>query len=553
MLTDLFIKNFAIIDNLHVTFGPGLNVLTGETGAGKSIIIGALGLILGARSSAEIIRTGEDEAVVEALFDLSGQPEIADRLAETGIDTDGELLVKRVVSRSGKNRVYVNGGLSTTALLSGASRLLVNIYGQHESQTLVRPGNHLALLDGYGGLLPLLADFTSIFAEYGKTRAEMKKLEDGEREAIRRMDLLAFQSEEIGGAGLSPGEEEELARERQLLANAGKLLENSQSAFETLYGGDRAVLGLLNEARANIAEIAAIDGTLAGMVESLDGLCIQVEDAGLSMRNYSARIEADPHRLQEADDRLDLINRLKKKYAPTVEEILSFKENVDAELAQLKNREQCRSEQEKTLAGLEKKILEKAAELTQKRRQAGVALKSSMERELCDLAMKNSRFEVSFEPLCEPGASGMERVEFLLSSNPGEAPKPLSRVASGGELSRIMLALKQVHPESDVPTLIFDEVDSGIGGATSAIVGKKLKSVARKQQVLCITHLPQVAAYADRHFRVEKKVEDRRTLTQVTSLAGDERISEMARMLGGIRISEKSLEHAREMIEEANT
>ncbi|HKZ17416.1 MAG TPA: DNA repair protein RecN [Geobacteraceae bacterium] len=551
MLTDLFIKNFAIIDSLHVTFGPGLNVLTGETGAGKSIIIGALGLILGARSSAEIIRTGEDEAVVEALFDLSGQPDIAARLAETGIDTDGELLVKRVVSRGGKNRVYVNGGLSTTAILSGVSRLLVNIYGQHESQTLVRPGNHLALLDGYGGVSPIQSEFSSLFAEYGKTRAEMKKLEEGEREAHRRLDLLAFQSAEIGGAGLSPGEEEELLRERQLLANADKLLRNSQSAFETLYGGDRAVLGLLNEARANIAEIAAIDGSLAGMVETLGGICIQVEDAGLSMRDYSARIEADPHRLQGADDRLDLINRLKKKYAPTVEEILSFKEKVDVELVQLANREHSRSELEKTLSGLEKNIMEKAAELTKKRREAAQALKTSMERELGDLAMKNALFEVFFEPLSEPGSSGMERVEFLISSNPGEEPKPLSRVASGGELSRIMLALKQVHPESDVPTLIFDEVDSGIGGATSAIVGKKLKTVARKQQVLCITHLPQVAAYADRHFRVEKKVEDRRTMTQVTYLDGHERISEMARMLGGIRISEKSLEHAREMIEEA--
>jgi DNA repair protein RecN (Recombination protein N) len=311
------------------------------------------------------------------------------------------------------------------------------------------------------------------------------------------------------------------------------------------------VLGLLNEARGNIAEIAAIDASLAGLMETVDALCIQVEDAGLSLRDYSARIEADPHRLQDVDDRLDLINRLRKKYGPTVEDILSFKEKVDGELARLENREQSREELQKELAGLERKMLEKGAELTGKRREAARALKGAMEKELRDLAMKNALFEVSLEPLPEPGPSGMERVEFLFSPNPGEEAKPLSRIASGGELSRIMLALKQLHPESDVPTLIFDEVDSGIGGATSAIVGKKLKSVAAAQQVLCITHLPQVAAHADRHFMVEKKVEGKRTMTLVTGLEGQERIAEMARMLGGIKLSEKSLEHAREMIEEA--
>ncbi len=551
MLTDLFIKNFAIIDSLHLSFGPGLNVLTGETGAGKSIIIGAIELILGARSSAEIIRTGEDEAVVEALFDLSGQEEIVARLVDTGIDSGSELLVKRVISRTGKNRVYLNGGLSTTALLSGVSRLLVNIYGQHESQTLVRPENHPVLLDGYGGLLPIQAEFSSLFADYGKTRAEIKRLEEGEREACRLMDLLAFQSSEIGGAELKTGEEEELLRERQLLAHAGKLFQNSRWAFETLYGGDRTILGRLNEVKGKIAEMAAIDCSLETVAETLDSICIQVEDAGLSMRDYSARVDADPLRLQEVDDRLDLINRLKKKYAPTVEEILSFKEEVDGELTRLQNRDVARGELEKSLSALGKKLSEMARCLTEKRRQAALALKRAMEKELHDLAMKNAIFEVFFDALPEPGAYGMERVEFLLSSNPGETPKPLSRIASGGELSRLMLALKQVHPESDVPTLIFDEVDSGIGGGTSTLVGKKLKKVAQKQQVLCITHLPQVAAFADRHFRVEKQIGDGRTVTRVSSLAGNERISEMARMLGGIRISEKSLEHAREMIEEA--
>ncbi|HET6421490.1 MAG TPA: DNA repair protein RecN [Geobacteraceae bacterium] len=551
MLTDLFIKNFAIIDSLHLLFGPGLNVLTGETGAGKSIIIGAIGLILGGRSNAEIIRTGEEEAVVEAIFDLSGQPEIEARLAETGIDVSGELLVKRVVARTGKNRVYLNGGLSTTSILSAVSGLLVNIYGQHESQTLVRPENHLSLLDCFGGLQPLQATFSGTFADYGKMRGEIKKLEEGERDALARIDLLSFQSGEIGRAELRANEEEDLFRERQILANAEKLLQNSRSGFETLYGADLSVLGMLTDVREKVAEIASIDETLAGMVETMTGICLQVEDAGLALRDYSAGIEADPERLREVDDRLDLIGRLKKKYAPTIEEILSLKERIDRDLERLAGREQARGDYEKNLAELEKKLSEDGRVLGEKRREAALALKRSMEKELRELAMKNALFEISFEVRPEPGPYGMEKAEFLLSSNPGETPKSLSRIASGGELSRLMLALKQLLPESDVPTLVFDEVDSGVGGATSVLVGRKLKKVARRQQVLCITHLPQVAAFADRHFRVEKKVGDGRTTTSVSSLAGEDRVAEMARMLGGMKISERSLEHAREMIEEA--
>jgi DNA repair protein RecN (Recombination protein N) len=551
MLTDLFIRNFAIIDSLHLSFGPGLNVLTGETGAGKSIIIGAIGLILGGRSSAEIIRTGEEEAVVEALFDLSGQREIEARLAEMGIDVSGELLVKRIVARTGKNRVYLNGGLSTTSILSTVSSLLVNIYGQHESQTLVRSENHLTLLDCFGGLLPLQAAFSSTFADYGKIRGEIKRLEEGEREALVRLDLLAFQSAEIGQAELRTGEEEQLQKERQILANAEKLLQNSQSGFDTLYGADLSVLGMLTDVKGKVADIASIDESLAGMVETLNSICLQVEDAGLALRDYSAGIEAEPGRLRELDDRLDLIGRLKKKYATTVEEILSYKEQIDGELERLADRDQARGDLEKTLAELEKKLSDDGRLLGEKRREAALALKRSMEKEIHELAMKNALFEVSFETLSEPRSYGMEKAEFQFSSNPGETPKSLSRIASGGELSRLMLALKQVLPESDVPTLVFDEVDSGIGGATSALVGRKLKKVAGRQQVLCITHLPQVAAFADRHFKVEKKVGDGRTTTRVSSLAGDDRVAEMARMLGGIKVSERSLEHAREMIEEA--
>jgi DNA repair protein RecN (Recombination protein N) len=551
MLTDLSIKNFAIIENLQVTFDNGLNILSGETGAGKSIIIGAIQLILGGRVSPDIIRTGADEAVIEALFDLTGQNGIIASLGNFGVDCDGELLVKRVVTRSGKNRVYLNGGLSTIAMLSETTRLLVNIYGQHESQTLLRPENHLALLDGFGGNGVIQSEVAALFEEYSRTRAEIRRLEEGERESARRADLLLFQSAEIGGADLKTGEDESLAREKQLLSHGEKLFQNSQWAFETLYGGDQAILGLLNQVHARITANASIDDSLVPLAENLQAISIQLEDIGLSLRDYAGKVEADPERLQEVHDRIDLIQTLKRKYAPTVEEIILFKEQVDRELEMLTNSEQIRKDLDVALAAVGKQLVSKAEELSAKRYADARGMKLAMEKELHELAMNNARFEVSLEKLAEPRATGLEKAEFLISSNPGETPKPLSRIASGGELSRIMLALKQVHPESDVPTLIFDEVDSGIGGAVSALVGKKLKKVSRRQQVLCITHLPQVAAFADQHFKVEKKVAEGRTTTRVASLSGEQRVTEMARMLGGIKIGEKTLEHAREMLDEA--
>ena len=553
MLTDLFIKNFAIIDSLHVSFGKGLNILTGETGAGKSIIIDAVNLILGGRASADLIRTGEEEATVEALFDLSGHPEISARFAEAGVDCEGELLIKRVVARSGRNRVFVGGGLSTLAALSDLARELINIYGQHESQTLLKPENHLRLLDDFGGLGPLRSRFAAVYEDYRRTSAEIRKIEEGEREAERRLDLLSFQSGEIGAAALTADEETDLTQERQLLVHGEKLFRNSSEAYELLYGGDGAILGVLRRVAADVAESGRIDPSLLPLNETLNGALIQLEDAALTLRDYTGRVEANPERLQAVEDRLDQINRLKRKYAPTVPGIIAFKEEIDRELEALRNREAIRADQDRLHGELEARLAAVGAELSAARSKAGGILKTAMEHQLHELAMKHAVFTVAFEPLGEPRGSGMERAEFLFSPNPGEAPKPLVRIASGGELSRLMLALKQVHPESDVPTLVFDEVDSGIGGATSALVGEKLKRVAAGQQVLCITHLPQVAAFADSHYLVEKRVAEGRTVTAATLLATGERVAEMARMLGGTRITEKTLEHAREMLEDART
>jgi DNA repair protein RecN (Recombination protein N) len=551
MLTDLFIKNFAIIDNLHVSFREGLNVLTGETGAGKSIIIDAVNLVLGGRASTDLIRTGEEEAVVEALFDLTGHDGIRADLAESGTECAVELLVKRTISSSGRNRVFIGGGLSTLSSLTDISRRLINIYGQHESQTLLKQDNHLLLLDGYASLGQLRERFSSHYDSYRRLSSEIRRIDEGEREAARRMDLLAFQSGEISSAAISAGEEEEIEQERQLLANAEKLHNGALTAFEALYGGDANILGSLRGVLTGIKEISAIDPSLQEPTELLNGAFLQLEESALALRDYSARIDADPQRLSSLDDRLDLIHRMKKKYGATIEEVLAYKEEIDRELEALRTREETRSGLESELKELGGEIAELGKELSAKRGKGAKGLKFAMEKELHELAMRHAQFEVKLEGLNEPREYGLERAEFLFSPNPGEAPKPLARIASGGELSRLMLALKQVHPESDVPTLVFDEVDSGIGGATSSLVGEKLKRVAAGQQVLCITHLPQVAAFADHHLKVEKLVVDGRTRTVVTPLAGEERVQEMARMLGGVKITDKTMDHAREMIEQA--
>lgn len=550
MLADLFIKNIAIIDSLHVSFQPGLNVLSGETGAGKSIIIDAVNLILGGRASADLIRTGEEEASVECLFDLSGVDWVAERLGAAGIDAGTELLVKRTVSRSGRNRVFMNGGPSTLSFLSEISSRLVNIYGQHESQTLLRPENHLFLLDGYGRLEPLRERYRSLHEEYIKTREEILALERDERDTFRRIDLLSFQVREIDEAALSLGEDQTLAEERQRLANAERLIRASRGAYDVLYDGEGALLGGLRRVIADLEETGKIDPELSPYAARLREAYLQLEDAALSLRDYGARLENDPERLGEVEDRIDLIRRLERKYAPTIEEILAFRDAVEDELRKLTHRDETLGELRTKLAELEQSLREAGGELSRRRAESARALTRDMERELSELAMKNARFRVGFFPHEEPKAAGMERIEFLFAPNPGEAPKTLAKIASGGELSRLMLALKQIHPESDVPTLIFDEVDSGIGGAVSATVGRKLKRVSVGQQVLCITHLPQVAACADHHFKVEKRTESGRTRTSLEMLSDDMRVHELARMLGGAKVSEKALEHAREMMED---
>lgn len=553
MLTDLTIKNLAIIDSLTVSFAAGLNILTGETGAGKSIIIDAVNLLLGSRGGSDLIRSGADEAIVEAIFDLSGQPALRGQLAEKGIDCEGELLVKRVIASSGKSRVFINGSMATVSLLSEIARHLVNIYGQHESQTLLRVENHLAMLDGYAGLHVLRDDFGQVYRAHRRLLEELRQLEEGERDTLRRMDILTYQIDEIAAAALVASEDEQLEQEKNLLAHAEKLLSRTEGAYDTLYAGERPLLGSLRTVETAVAEAAKFDPSLQPLVESLSSAYLQLEDASLSLRDYAARIETDPSRIQAVDDRLELIRRLKKKYGGSIEEILDCHAAMTLELQQLQGREESRELLADRRGDLEKELARLGSDLSSKRRLAAGRMQAALEEELHQLAMTHARMVVQIDALAQPREHGFERIEFLFSPNPGEPPKPLAKIASGGELSRIMLAMKQLHPESDVPTLIFDEVDTGIGGATSALVGKKLQAVASRQQVLCITHLPQVAAHADCHYKVEKHVAADRTSTSVTPLNEDGRVEEIARMLGALVITDKSRAHARELLQHAAT
>lgn len=548
MLTDLSIKNIAIIDSLQISFKPGLTVLTGETGAGKSIIIDAVGLIMGGRASADQIRSGEDEAVVEAIFDISACPGIRELLSESGFECDHELLIRRSISRSGKNRIFINGGMTTLALLADISRRLVNIYGQHESQTLLRPENQLLLLDAFAGTSRMREDFSREFARLQTLLEKREHLDEHERETARMLDLLSFQTEEIAAAQLRAGEEEELEERRLLLANAEKLCITSSEAFERLYGGDGALLGQLRRISGSIKDISAIDHGLNDLAAALEGAYLQLEDAAISLRDYASRIESDPSELQGIDDRIDQIGTLRKKYGPTVCDILAYQQQIDRELELLNGQQMDRAQLEAECAERSAALHASGAELTARRAAAAATLKTALEGEAHQLAMKNAVLDASLISLDEPRSTGFERVELLFSPNPGEPARPLAKIASGGELSRLMLAIKQVLPEGDVPTLIFDEVDTGIGGATSELVGRKLKKVAARQQVLCITHLPQVASFADQHLLVEKRIADGRTTTCIRELDQNQRTREVARMLAGTTVTDSALIHAAELL-----
>jgi DNA repair protein RecN (Recombination protein N) len=553
MLTELNIRNFAIIDELKVTFDGGLNVISGETGAGKSIIIGAVGLLLGDRANADMIRSFEDAAVVEALFDIRGQDRLRKKISEIGFGDGEELIVRRVVSRSGKNRVYINGALASLASLAAIGESLINICGQHEHQMILNPESHTDILDEFGGLMPLRSAYRESYDRYLSLNAKLGGLQELRRKKEEREELLRFQIGEISQADPRAGEDAALTEEKKVLANVQKLIDLAQAAYETLYGKGDSVLGEFRNAASAVKEIRKIDPSLKLSEEEMEELYYGIEEAAVTLRDYGSRLSFDPARMEALEERLELLARLKRKYGGTLDAVMAKQAEAETELRAIASVEDEIDRLDVALADEKARMIEAARLLSGKRHEVAATLRETIENEIRTLRMENARFEVVFQE--PPGGDraftekGTDDLEFYLSANVGEELKPLRGIASGGELSRIMLALKKVLARTgSVGTIVFDEVDSGIGGATAEIVGQKLREVSRHHQVLCITHLPQIACCGDRHYRVVKRIAGERTNTSVAVLSDQERLEEIARMLGGVELTETAREHAREML-----
>jgi len=560
MLIELNIKNFAIIDALHITFSEGFNVISGETGAGKSIIIGAVSLLLGDRASIDMIRTDEDAAVVEALFDIQRYPAIQMKLDALGLDARNELTIRRIISRSGKNRVYINNSPTALSTLSMIGESLMNICGQHEHQTLLDADYHIDILDEFGNLLPLRTEYANAFRQVQTLREQQRSLAERREKRVEQEDFLRFQIREIADAALSVGEDATLADEKKRLNNVRKLMDHAGQAYDRLYGKSGCILEEIKGTIAAIHEIRGIDPRLNLSEEDLNALYYQLEDAALMLRDYARGLSFDPDRLAYIDERLEWIGRLKRKFGGSVETVLARRVTMENELNELDIADEEMKRVSVELTSRTVDMTEKAHGLSLRRKETAAQLEKAIETEILALNMAAAHFEVRFKvPNGTEGMAterftdrGRDDVEFYLSTNIGEAMKPLNRIASGGELSRIVLAMKKALAQSGaVGTIVFDEVDSGIGGATAEIVGEKLREVALHHQVLCITHLPQIACFGDRHYRVIKRVADGKTNTHMEILSREERLEEITRMLGGIELTNKTRDHAREMMDKS--
>jgi DNA repair protein RecN (Recombination protein N) len=541
MLRFLSINNLAVIDRLELEFAPGLNVLTGETGAGKSILVGAVGLLVGGRASAELVRTGADAATVQAIFETPD---------------GGELIVRREISAQGRSRAFLDGTIVTSAALRDAAGCLVDLHGQHEHQVLLDPTVHLDLLDEFTGLTPRRQAVADAFRRWQQIRDERQRLAAGEQQKAARAEFLAFQLSEIDRAAPKAGEDEELAATRRVLANADRLQRLCAEAYTALYEGDDAALPALGTVWKKVGELAALDGTFAPYLEAREVVKSQLEDLAFFLRSYSSNIDASPARLQEIEDRLAVLERLKRKHGPILPDVLTKAADLRRELHDLEHATERAAELDAALAAARGEYLAVASDLSQRRRHGAKDFARSLERSLADLAMQKTRCEVRFADTSDDAEGtrwserGIDEAEFYISPNPGEELKPLARIASGGELSRIMLALKTLAT-TDAPgkTLIFDEVDAGIGGAVADVVGARLQQLGERFQVLCITHLPQIAAYGSTHFQIEKSVRGGRTSTGVARVDGGDRVAEIARMIGGSDVSATVLAGAREMLQ----
>jgi DNA repair protein RecN (Recombination protein N) len=550
MLLELRISNFALIESLALHFEAGLNALTGETGAGKSIVVGALGLLLGERASSESIRSGASKATVEGVFDVAKRKNVLAMLAEQGIEADdGLLILRREVSAEGRSRAWVNGAASTATFVGQLGRSLVDLHGQHEGQTLLRADEQRAILDEYANVSDAAQQVAELFAQVRSLEADLEELERRRRDAEQRADYLRFQVNEIESAKLKPGEEGELGAEATRLEHSEELAQLAASLSEGLYAGDDSISTRLGEIRRVLDHLVRIDQTQADARELLDGAYYAIEELGRRFGDYADSIEYDPARLEQLRARLDLLYRLRSKYGPELEDVIATAERAQEELSLVDDAGVRRQDVEAALARTREQLQQAAADLTRQRKRAATRLQKEVTQILPELGMSAGRFEVALEPHAQITAHGNESIEFRVSLNTGFEPRSLARVASGGELSRVMLAVKTILARIDrVPTLIFDEVDAGIGGRVAAQVADKLRDVAQHHQVFVITHLPQLASRAAHHLQVEKVEREGTTLTRVTELSSEERVRELARMLGGDPESVVSLEHARELL-----
>ncbi len=573
MLLELRIQEFAVIESATIEFGPGLNVLTGETGAGKSIIVDALNAALGTRASADLIRTNAPAARVDARFavDPSGP---AWRWAEEhglnaqdgagGLEAACELVIAREIAPEGRSRAWINGRAATAAMLRELGDLLIEVAGQHEGQRLLRPQAHLGLLDAFGGdaLEAQRAEVGEMVRRRAALRAEQKALIDGERERLRQEEMLRHQVDEIDAAGLQPGEEEELSLRRVRLQNAERLAAAATTAYAALYEADgQAAVDRMGQARGALREASGLDPALAALAGRIEALAAELTEVARELGRHARGIEVDPGELARVAERLDLLRRLRRKYGDTVEEVLAHRDLAASALARLECGDARAREIAAALEEIEQDLAGRCARLSRLRREAASRLEAGVEQALRSLQMEHTRLIVEFGSDPDPdgvplegrrvavGPDGADRVEFLLAANPGEAPRPLARIASGGELSRIMLALRHVLAEAGgVPVFICDEVDAGVGSRAAGSVGGLLAGVARRRQVLCVTHLPHVASLADRHYWVTKETGGGRTRVRVRSLGPRERVEEVARMLGGRRPTPIAREHALELL-----
>jgi DNA repair protein RecN (Recombination protein N) len=537
VLSQLTIRNFAIVDRLEIDWHAGLNVITGETGAGKSILVEAVGLLLGGRASSDLVRTGEETATIQAVFEIDGN----------------EVIVRRELTAQGRSRAFVNGALATAGALKDLSARLIEIHGQHDHQGLLVADSHLDLLDAYAGLDARRDQVAGCFQRLGALRSELETLRLDERQKLARVDLLTFQRDEIAQAAPRPGEDDALAGERRVLANAERVLQLSAEAYQALYEQDGAVLSGLAAVWKRVADLAALDPRAAPYLDGRTGLTSQLEDLAFFLRDYAEGIDASPHRLQEVEDRLTLLDRLKRKYGPTLDDVLVHRESCVEALTLLASADERADEVEKALEAIEQEYLSLAERLGADRRDAASRFARDLVKVLAGLAMERTRFEVRFNeaPLqrTEWTARGIDRAEFFVSPNPGEDLRPLGRIVSGGELSRLMLAIKTLTAKKGRgATLIFDEVDAGIGGHAADVVGRRLQDLAGEYQVLCITHLPQIAAHGDVQYHISKDVRAGRTVTRVARLDPQAREMELARMIAGDAASSGMRASAAEML-----